>query len=190
MDRYYIEQFLDEHRQDVRGRVLEIGDDAYTRRYGGDRVLQRDVLHVHADNPLATFVGDLAGDNDLPSDAFDCVILTQTLQLVFDVAAAMATLHRVLRPGGVVLATVPGISNIDPDEWGPTWYWSFTDHAVTRLARDAFPGGTVEVAVHGNVKAAVTFLHGMSLREVDRADLDRPDPSYPVIVTLRTVKAG
>ena len=190
VDRYYIEQFLDEHRQDVRGRVLEIGDDAYTRRYGGDRVLQRDVLHVHADNPLATFVGDLAGDNDLPSDAFDCVILTQTLQLVFDVPAAMATLHRVLRPGGVVLATVPGISNIDPDEWGPTWYWSFTDHAVTRLARDAFPGGTVEVAVHGNVKAAVTFLHGMSLREVDRADLDRPDPSYPVIVTLRTVKAG
>ena len=190
VDRYYIEQFLHDHRDDVRGRVLEIGDDAYTRRYGGDRVLQRDVLHVHAGNPLATFVGDLAGDNDLPSGAFDCVILTQTLQLVFDVPAAMATLSRVLRPGGVLLATVPGISNIDPDEWGPTWYWSFTDQAVTRLARDAFPGGIVQVAAHGNVKAAVTFLHGMSLTEVDRADLDRPDPSYPVIITLRSVKAG
>ena len=138
----------------------------------------------------AVRLGDLAGDNDLPSGAFDCVILTQTLQLVFDVPAAMATLHRVLRPGGVVLATVPGISNIDPDEWGPTWYWSFTDHAVTRLARDAFPGGVVEVCAHGNVKAAVTFLHGMSLTEVDRAELELTDPSYPVIITLRAVKGG
>ncbi len=35
VDRYYIEQFLAECAGDVRGRVLEIGTDEYTRRYGG-----------------------------------------------------------------------------------------------------------------------------------------------------------
>jgi hypothetical protein len=190
VDRYYIERFLDRHRADIRGRVLEIGDDAYTRAYGGDRVGRRDVLHVHPGNPLATFVGDLAGDNDLPSDTFDCVILTQTLQLIFDVPAALATVHRILRPGGVLLATMPGISNIDPDQWGPTWYWSFTDHAVSRLAADAFPHGQIEVTTYGNVKAAVTFLHGLSAIEVDRADLDVTDACYQVIIGLRAAKNG
>jgi hypothetical protein len=38
VDRYYIEGFLDRHKSDVRGHVLEVGDDSYTRRYGGDRV--------------------------------------------------------------------------------------------------------------------------------------------------------
>lgn len=188
IDRYYIEAFLDRCRNDVRGRVLEIGDDTYTRAFGDGRVHQRDVLHVHAGNTVATFVGDLAGPNDLPSEAFDCVVLTQTLQLVFDVPAALSTIHRILRPGGVLLATVPGISNIDPDEWGPTWYWSFTQHAVRRLAADGFPGGTVEVTTHGNVKAAVTFLHGLSPRELDSAGLDATDPCYPVVVCLRAVK--
>jgi hypothetical protein len=190
VDRYYIEGFLDRHRADIRGRVLEIGDDAYTRAYGEDRVERRDVLHVHPGNPLATFVGDLAGNNDLPSDTFDCVILTQTLQLIFNVPTALATVHRILRPGGVLLATVPGISNIDPDQWGATWYWSFTDHAVTRLAADAFPHGRIEVTTYGNVKAAVTFLHGLSAVEVDRADLDVTDACYQVIIGLRATKNG
>jgi ubiquinone/menaquinone biosynthesis C-methylase UbiE len=93
------------------------------------------------------------------------VVLTQTLQLIYDVPRALATVHRVLRPGGVLLATVPGISNIDPDEWGSTWYWSFTDRAVTRLAGEAFPAGQVAVTGYGNVKAAVAFLHGLSAVE-------------------------
>jgi glycosyltransferase involved in cell wall biosynthesis len=188
VDRYYIEGFLSRHRADIRGRVLEIGDDAYTRVYGGTRVARRDVLHVRPGNALATFVGDLAGDNNLPSNAFDCVILTQTLQLVYDVRVALATTYRILRVGGVLLATVPGISNIDPGEWGSTWYWSFTDRAMTRLGSDAFPQGQVEVTTYGNVKAAVAFLHGLSAAEVDHADLDVTDPCYQVIVGLRAVK--
>ena len=59
IDRYYIERFLETHRLDVTGRTLEIGDDEYTRRYGGGRATRRDVLHVHARNPAATIVGDL-----------------------------------------------------------------------------------------------------------------------------------
>ncbi len=38
IDRYYIERFLAGHSDDVRGRVLEIGSNDYTLRFGGDRV--------------------------------------------------------------------------------------------------------------------------------------------------------
>ena len=86
---YYIESFLDRHRGDIRGRVLEIGDAAYTRRFGGPRVTQADVLHVDDGAPEATFVGDLADGSFLPDDAFDCIVLTQTLHLVYDFLAAL-----------------------------------------------------------------------------------------------------
>ena len=63
--------------------------------------------------PEATIVADLADAAHIPADAFDCIILTQTLHLIFDVRAAVATVRRILAPGGVVLATVPGISQVD-----------------------------------------------------------------------------
>ena len=44
VDRYYIERFLARHASEIVGRVLEIGDDTYTRRFGGSRVSRSDVL--------------------------------------------------------------------------------------------------------------------------------------------------
>src|SRR6185503_497384 len=46
IDRYYIERFLTTHTRDIQGHVLEIGDNNYTRKFGGDQVTQSDVLHV------------------------------------------------------------------------------------------------------------------------------------------------
>ena len=36
IDRYYIESFLSTHASDIRGHVLEVADNTYTRRFGGD----------------------------------------------------------------------------------------------------------------------------------------------------------
>src|SRR5262249_27189682 len=105
VDRYYIEGFLARNAECVRGRVLEIGDDSYTRSFGADRVIRRDVLSVVDTNPRATIIGDLSNAPHIASNTFDCIILTQTLHLIYDVRAALATLHRILKPGGVLLAT-------------------------------------------------------------------------------------
>src|SRR5713226_1838949 len=59
VDRFYIEHFLEQHRQDIRGRVLEIRDSTYTNRFG-THVEQRDVLDVNPTNSQATFIADLA----------------------------------------------------------------------------------------------------------------------------------
>jgi SAM-dependent methyltransferase len=188
VDRYYIEKFLECHAADVRGRVLEIGDDTYTRRFGGDHVAVRDVLHIKEGNPAATLVGDLAAGDHLPSAAFDCIILTQTLHLIYDLRAAVHTLYRILRPGGVLLATVPGISQISADEWADSWHWAFTVRAVQSLFAEIFPEQVVQVETHGNVLAAISFLHGLAATELRQEELDYADPHYQLLITIRAVK--
>lgn len=188
VDRYYIENFLARQAEDVKGRVLEIGDDSYTRQFGGDRVTTRDVLHVHENNPIATFVGDLTHAEQLPSDAFDCFILTQTLHLVYDFHSALKTIHRILKPGGVVLATVPGITQISADEWADYWYWAFTMLSARQLFEEVFPADCVQVESHGNVLAATAFLQGLAYQELKKEELDFRDRQYQLLITIRAVK--
>jgi glycosyltransferase involved in cell wall biosynthesis len=188
IDRYYIERFLARHAADVHGRVLEIGDDSYMRRFGGGRVTRHDVLHVNADNPLATFVGDLTHADHLPSDSFDCFILTQTLHLVYDVRAALRSIYRILRPGGVVLATFPGISQISNDQWADYWHWSFTTLSARRLFEEFFPTTHVTFQAFGNVRAATAFLQGLAAEELRQPELDYQDPQYEVVIAVRAMK--
>lgn len=188
VDRHYIESFLERRRGDIHGRVLEIGDDVYSKRYGGANVTRQDILHVHAGNPRATLIGDVSAASTLPPGSFDCIVFTQTLQLIFDLDAAVRNLHAALAPGGVLLVTVPGISQIDRGEWGRDWFWMMTPAAVTRLFGPVFGEDRIEVQAHGNVYAATTYLQGMVVEELDAAKLDVDDAAYPVIVAVRARK--
>jgi hypothetical protein len=190
VDRFYIERFLATHAADIRGRTLEIGDDTYTRRFGGDRVTRIDVLHVPPGTPEATIIADLTSGDAIPTDSFDCIIVTQTLQLIFDVPSAIGTLHRVLAPRGVVLATVPGVSQIERGEWRDSWYWSFTVASMTRLFEERFGRANVEVGATGNVLAAVAFLEGLAAEELREEQLRVVDEAYPVCVAIRAVKSA
>jgi GT2 family glycosyltransferase/SAM-dependent methyltransferase len=188
IDRYYIEQFLSVHAVDIRNRVLEIGDDTYMRRFGGSRITKSDVLHVSEGNPQATLVGDLTCAGHIPSDSFDCIILTQTLHLIYDTRAALRTLYRILKPGGVLLATFPGISQLSQDRWRETWYWGFTRLSARRLFEEIFPATHVSVDVSGNVLAASAFLYGLAAGELRHQELDYRDPDYEISIMVRAVK--
>lgn len=188
VDRYYIENFLDQSAARIKGRVLEIGDNFYTTKYGGKSVQQSEILHVDETNPNATFVGDLSNAPFLPDNSFDCIVLTQTLHLIYDFNAAIQTCYRVLKPGGCLLATVPGITPIDHGEWKKTWYWSFTRAAMQKAFHDPFPWTKLSVQNFGNIFAATAFLYGMGLPEVDKKTLDHQDEHYPVIITIEAVK--
>ena len=188
IDRYYIERFLSAHGGDIRGDVLEIGDDAYTRRFGGDRVTKSDVLHVSEGNPKATIVADLTRADHIPSDRFDCVIFTQTLHFIYDVRGGLKTLHRILKPGGVLLATFPGISQTNDDSWRECWHWAFTHVSAQRLFEEIFPAANVCIEVSGNVLAAIAFLHGLAAEELRQEELEYRDSRYEVSILVRAVK--
>jgi SAM-dependent methyltransferase len=190
IDRYYVERFLERQAADIRGRVLEFGDNEYTRRFGGERVTRSDVLHPTADNPHATIVGDLADPASLPEGEFDCIVCTQTLHLIYNIDAAVRGLRRMLRPGGVLLATFPGLSPISDVEWRRHWYWSLTEYSAQRLFGDVFGASAVRVEVHGNVLSTTAFMHGLAAGELRHEELEFHDPDYQMLIAVRAGAEG
>jgi SAM-dependent methyltransferase len=190
IDRYYTEKFLSAHRTDVYGRVLEIGDHRYTHKFGGDRVTRSDVLHVVEGNPDATIVADLTRADHIPAELFDCIICTQTLQMIYDVRAALRHLYRVLKPGGVLLATSHGISRVarreGVDPWGE--YWHFTSQGLRRLLQETAGTAAIHTVCYGNVLAAIPSLHGLAAEDLSEQDLEYADPNYEVLIGVRVVK--
>ena len=189
IDRYYIERFLSRFASDVRGHVLEIGGDFYSRRFGGARVTNVEALHVADALPTITIIGDLTNGDFIRSATFDCIIITQTLQFIYDIQSVVRTLHRILKPGGVVLATGAGISGVsaeDMERWGD--YWRFTSLSARRLFEEAFPPDQITVQCFGNVLAATAFLFGLAIEDVSKEELDVYDPNFPTIVGVRAVK--
>jgi hypothetical protein len=160
VDRYYVEAFLAAHSGDIRGRALEVGDDIYCRKFGTG-IVQQDVLHVTANNPQATIVGDLSVPGVLPEGAFDCLVVTQTLHLIYDVHAAVAAMYCASKPGGVLLLTCPGISQVDRGEWGATWFWSLNRPAAERMFGDVFGAANVAVEAPGKCVRGDLFSRGL-----------------------------
>ena len=158
-------------RPRARDRGARLHDAVRTRRRAG--------RHPHGDG------GQPAGDDrrrphdapQIPSDAFDCAIVTQTLQFVYDVRAALATLHRILAPGGVLLATVPGITKISPpeDEQYGEW-WHYTGRSARRLAEEAFGAGQRRGRRRtATCSAATGFLYGLAASDLRPEELDAHD---------------
>lgn len=182
VDRYYVEKFLGSHKATIKGVVLEIGEDVYTRRFGGDQVRRIEVLHYDDPSPPATIIADLTDAPHIPSNEFDCIIITQTLMLIYDLPRAMETIHRILKPGGVVIATLPGLSQIADTKWPESWYWWFTKFSARRLFEDAFRGGHVEVESFGNVLTTIAHLHGLARDELTPEEYEVADPQYQMLI--------
>jgi hypothetical protein len=190
VDRYYIERFLEEHKADIRGAVLEIGERLYTEWFGGEAVCTSDVLDVSHANSAATVVADLNSSDNVPAERFDCIIATQALQYVFHLTQAVEALRRMLKPGGILLATFPGLSRTNDDRWGDSWYWNLTSRAALRLFGEIFGAQNVCVQGHGNVLAATAFLYGLAARELQAEELAHYDSGYEVVISVRAMRDG
>lgn len=190
IDRYYIERFLAAHAENIRGCVAEIGDDKYSRLFGGDRTERCEIIDIDESNEKRTITLDLAQTSSAPEYQFDCILCIQTLFEIFDHAAAIASLHKMLKPGGILLATLPGISQRVPSPMlggGGDW-WRYTARSAKRLVAGAFGEENVEVTARGNVLAATAFLHGLVERELSRDELEFHDPDYEVLIAVKAVK--
>ena len=187
IDRYYIENFLRNHAAAIQGRVLEIADNAYTLKFGSG-VTHSDILNAVPSGD-ATIVGDLTTGENIPESAFDCIILTQTLHVTYDIHSTILNCMKALKPGGTLLLTVPGISQIsryDMDRWGD--YWRFTDKSLKTLLSESVPEDMVDIQSYGNIAVAKAFLDGLALEELDQQTIDHRDDDYQVLLTAKVCK--
>lgn len=189
VDRYYIENFLAAHRQDIRGRVLEVESNRYTMRYGGVQVTHSDVLMPVEGHPGTTLVADLTSADHLESNLFDCIILTQVLQNIYDYRAAIQTTKRLLKPGGVALITVAAMASLVYGEDGDFHdYWRWMRLALEKDFLAFFSADKLKVEAWGNVLSVTAFLYGLGSGDLKREELEVNDPACPLILTVRAVK--
>jgi len=131
---------------------------------------------------VVVLVQDEPEPETLPEGIADCFICTQTFNFIYGLDDAVRGAHKLLRPGGVLLATVSGIAQVsryDMDRWGD--YWRFTVLSAQKL----FSGHFREAAVkgYGNVFVAKAFLDGLSVEDVnDTGLLDFYDEDYTVTI--------
>ena len=111
-----------------------------------------------------------------------------TLAYIYDVPRALRTVQRILRPGGVFLATVHGIGQMSPydrDRWGA--HWRFTAQSLRRPLGEAFGSANVAVEAYGNVLASTAFLQGPCTEDLRSDELDHRDQRYQTLVAGRAV---
>jgi len=188
VDRYYIEHFLEVHKHHIKGTVLEIGDDYYSKKYGTG-IEKQEILHFASDNPSSTIIGDLTDQRTLVRETADCIICTQTLNFIYDVQGAVRGIHYMLKNSGIALVTVAGISQIsryDMDRWGD--YWRFTELSLRKMFSDVFNPENLHIHCYGNVLSSIAFLEGISSDELSQHELMAEDGDYQVLIALMAVK--
>jgi hypothetical protein len=183
LDRVFIETFLDKHRHLIRGRVLEVHDDDYTRMLG-HHLTRVEVLDIDSTNQNATLVADLT--TEVPGE-YDCVVLTQVLNHVADPVKALRNAYAALAKDGAVLVTVPAIQSVAPEVDGDD-YWRFTFSGAKKLAHLAVEDEPAEIEAFGGLASSVASLLGLGLW--DHFPHNRGDPRFATIIGFVLRKWG
>jgi len=118
-------------RFDTPGRVLDVAPQDHEGAAPHFREAKVQTLDIDPASG-ADFIADLCADNSsLISDgAFDAVVCTEVLEHTLNPFAAVAEIHRVLKPGGLVFLSAPFNFRIHgplPD------CWRFTEHGLRAL---------------------------------------------------------
>ncbi|MGC4885690.1 class I SAM-dependent methyltransferase [Micromonospora sp. DT227] len=186
VDRVYIDDFLIQHSALIRGDAAEVKDDTYLRRYGRERLTSTTIIDIDPTNSRATLQADITVPGSLPAATFDCVVLTQTLQLLTDASAALRTCYTALRPGGALLLTVPCLARVSPSG-GTADRWRFTPAGLHHLLTD-WPGPT-QVTGYGNLRTCLAALLGEAAEELTATERKHIDPRFPLLAVATARRA-
>ena len=184
IDRYYMEEFIGKHKEQIHGTVLEVADNYYSNTFGTGPI-KSEIIDVTKNNKNATIIGDLTDIATLPHHTIDCFICTQTLNFIYDIKSAIEGMHYLLKPGGTLLLTVSGLAHIsryDMDKWGD--YWRFTELSITKLFSEVFGAENISLEQYGNYLSVTSQMNGLASHELTKGELDCKDKDYPLIIAV------
>ncbi len=147
-------RFVAAHRDALSGKVLDVGCGQMPFRH----LLPPGASYTGIDIPGAASFG-MAGDAGIvefdgrtipfPDDHFDAILCTEVLEHAQQPEALIAEMHRVLRPGGSALLTVPFSARVHHI---PYDFHRFTRYRLTQLFEHF---GHVHVEERGNDLAVI-----------------------------------
>lgn len=185
VDRYFINQFFAEYSDDIKGKCLEVVDPKVINEFGGDKVTQADAIDLFV-TKQATVYGNLKDlKGVVKSNTYDCLIISQTIHVNDDYDSIIKECYRILKPGGVLLVTLPTLS--------PTWnlqinMWRFSIESAKHVFSKYFNSKKLTVKSYGNQTGAIFFWSGFAIEEMTAAELKKNDPKMPLIIGVRAVK--
>lgn len=186
VDRYYLHRFLEENKTLITGNVLEIQMPGYTNRYGS-KLQKADSVDISSQHN-STYVCDLAeSDGIIPDNYYDCFLLPNTLCVLKNIEGCLTQALRVIKPGGVILATTASFMPLNPDS--PD-YWRLSADGWREIAEKVWPGCAVEIKSQGNCLVAIAAMLGLAVEELSQREMEVHDPHYPVLVTILCRKPG
>lgn len=188
-DRYYIEDFLNKNKKDIHGHCLETREDDYTQKFGKQNVIKSDVLDIDPNNKKANITDDLRKLKTIKDNTYDCIILTQTLQLIDDVDSVLLQCYRVLKKGGILLVTIPSLSRVDRVAGLKNDYWRFTEAGARYLFEKQFKSEELQIESRGNARIGIYFYAGLAEEEIKMKVYGDDDPFFPMIITIRAIKS-
>ncbi len=188
LDRFFIEDFLEKNKLDIKGRCLEVLDNDYTLIYGKNRIAQSDILDINLKNEKANIIDDLRNLQTISDNTYDTIILTQVLQFIDNVEAVISECYRILKPDGIILVTLPSISRADCASGVHGDFWRFTQASAKYLFEKKFKPEDTVIDFYGNVRSGIYFYAGLALSDTPKKVLLDKDINFPTIITVRAKK--
>jgi SAM-dependent methyltransferase len=180
VDRYYIEQFFRREAHSLKGQVLAIGHEPTAAA-----ALDGQTVTSLPFTDDAELFHHLASVQEHTCGA---LILCHVLHQVYELDAIVRHVYRVLTPGGILLATVPGTCYAAQHQAEPVPYWRFTRVSLRKLIEENFPARRIAIETWGNVVVALAHLHRIGIRQLTQRELAYRDEHYPLILTLTAEK--
>ncbi|SON53914.1 putative glycosyltransferase EpsE [Hartmannibacter diazotrophicus] len=179
LDRIFALDFCRSWSERIRGDVLEFGDDAKARQFG------RDASSIRI-APMDGIPAMLDGSASMAQRTFDCIIAIDVIQYQPDVRAFLEGVTGLLKPGGSLLVSFPGLL---PLLEGQGDLWRFTPDGVRRLLAKVCPGADIEIVTYGNAATAAGIQHGLGERDFGPELLQASDLTRAVMIMARITKA-
>jgi len=118
-------------RQYARGKLVDLGcGDMPFRHLIADRVSAYDSLDLFPRSDKVTYTGDIQNMNMIASESYDTAICIEVLEHVPDPFQAMREISRILKPGGVLILSVPHLSRLHDE---PHDYYRYTRYGIRCL---------------------------------------------------------
>ena len=117
------------------GRFIDLGcGEMPYREFVEGRVEVYDSFDVQTRTSGVTYVGDIQNMQAVPSASYDSAACLEVLEHVPDPFQAAREIFRILRPGGVLVLSVPHLSRLHEE---PNDFYRYTRYGVRRLLEQA-----------------------------------------------------
>ena len=180
VDRFYLHKFLEQNKHFITKDVLEIQVSDCSKQYGHNVLQQHTVDIIPNFNP--TYLCDLAqSEAIIPSNAYDCFLMPNTLCVLKDIQICLTQAQRILKPGGVILATTVSFAPLCPDV--PD-YWHMSKAGWEEIVKKSLNQCDVKIQSFGNSLIAMAAMLGLAMEELDPKEFEYQDPRFPVSITL------